>query len=132
MANRVTMSICGTEYILVAEEDAAYMEKIGNMVDAEMQKLMDSAHMSRDAAAVLAAVNLADQLTKAQEGAENLRRQVKTYLDEASRAKNEAAAYAFATSGPRTRRRSCAGSCRTPRTRITAGDDGAFGPRGGI
>ena len=91
MANRVTMSICGTEYILVAEEDAAYMEKIGNMVDAEMQKLMDSAHMSRDAAAVLAAVNLADQLTKAQEGAENLRRQVKTYLDEASRAKNEAA-----------------------------------------
>ena len=81
MANRVTMSICGTEYILVAEEDAAYMEKIGNMVDAEMQKLMDSAHMSRDAAAVLAAVNLADQLTKAQENAENLRRQVKTYLD---------------------------------------------------
>ena len=40
MANRVTMSICGTEYILVAEEDAAYMEKIGGMVDAEMQKLM--------------------------------------------------------------------------------------------
>ena len=91
MANRVTMSNCGTEYILVAEEDAAYMEKIGNMVDAEMQKLMDSAHMSRDAAAVLAAVNLADQLTKAQEGAENLRRQLMTYLDEASRAKNEAA-----------------------------------------
>ena len=91
MANRVTMSICGTEYILVAEEDAAYMEKIGNMVDAERQKLMDSAHMSRDAAAVLAAVNLADQLTKAQEGAENLRRQLKTYLDEASRAKNETA-----------------------------------------
>ena len=91
MANRVTMSICGTEYILVAEEDAAYMEKIGGMVDAEMQKLMDSAHISRDAAAVLAAVNLADQLTKAQEGAENLRRQLKTYLDEASRAKNEAA-----------------------------------------
>ena len=46
---------------------------------------------SKNAAAVLAAVNLADQLTKAQEGAENLRRQVKTYLDEASRAKNEAA-----------------------------------------
>ena len=35
MANRVTMSICGTEYILVAEEDAAYMEKIGSIgVDA--------------------------------------------------------------------------------------------------
>ena len=91
MANRVTMTICGMEYTLVAEEDAAYMEKIGGIEDTEMQQLMDSAHMSRDAAAVLAAVNLADQLTKAQEGAENLRRQVKTYLDEASRAKSEAA-----------------------------------------
>ena len=50
MANRVTMTICGTEYILVAEEDAAYMEKIGSMVDTEMRGLMDSAHMSRDAA----------------------------------------------------------------------------------
>ena len=91
MANRVTMTICGTEYTLVAEEEAAYMEKIGNMVDAEMRSLMDGTHMSRDAAAVLAAVNLADQLTKAQDGAENLRRQVKTYLDEASQAKSEAA-----------------------------------------
>ena len=56
-----------------------------------MRSLMDSAHMSRDAAAVQAAVNLPDQLTKSQEGAENLRRQVKTYRDEASRAKSEAA-----------------------------------------
>ena len=68
MANRVTMSICGTEYILVAEEDAAYMEKIGNMVDAEMQKLMDSAHMSRDAAAVLAAGFAAGQLLRVDYG----------------------------------------------------------------
>ena len=91
MANRVTMTICGTEYTLVAEEDAAYMEKVGAMVDGEMRQLMDGAHMSRDNAAVLAAVNLADELCKAQENADNLRRQLKTYLDEASRAKNEAA-----------------------------------------
>ena len=90
MANRVTMTICGTEYTLVAEEDAAYMEKVGAMVDGEMRQLMDGAHMSRDNAAVLAAVNLADELCKAQENADNLRRQLKTYLD-ASRAKNEAA-----------------------------------------
>ena len=42
-------------------------------------------------AAVLAAINLADELFKQQEGSENLRRQLKTYLDEASRAKSEAA-----------------------------------------
>ena len=38
MANRVTMTICGTEYTLVAEEDAAYMEKVGAMVDGEMRQ----------------------------------------------------------------------------------------------
>lgn len=89
MANRVTMSICGQDYTLVAEESAAYMEKVGNVVGAKMTELMAAAHVSRNDAAVLAAINLADELFKAQDGAENLRRQVKTYLDEASAAKNE-------------------------------------------
>ena len=89
MANRVTMSICGEEYTLVAEESSAYMEKVGALVDKKMSELMDTAHMGRGAAAVLAAVNIADELYKAQESAENLRRQLKTYLDEAAQAKAE-------------------------------------------
>lgn len=89
MANRITMSICGQDYTLVAEESAAYMEKVGNVVSAKMTELMATAHVSRNDAAVLAAINLADELFKAQDGTENLRRQVKTYLDEASAAKNE-------------------------------------------
>lgn len=89
MANRVTMNICGQEYILVAEESAAYMEKVGALVDKKMNELMDSAHIGRSDAAVLAAVNIADELFKAQENAENLRRQLKGYLDEATQAKNE-------------------------------------------
>ena len=89
MANRVTMNICGEDYTLVAEESPAYMEKIGSMVDGKMRGLMDEARVSRNDAAVLAAVNLADELCKAQEGTENLRRQLKSYLDEASAAKNE-------------------------------------------
>lgn len=89
MANRVTMNICGEDYTLVADETAAYMEKIGSMVDEKMRGLMEQAHVSRNDAAVLAAVNLADELCKTQEGTENLRRQLKSYLDEASAAKNE-------------------------------------------
>ena len=91
MANRVTMTICGQDYTLVADESAAYMQKVGALVDQKMTELMDSAHVSRHDAAVLAAINLADELYKQQDGSENLRRQLKTYLDEASRAKNEAA-----------------------------------------
>ena len=89
MANRVTMNICGQDYTLVAEENAAYMEKVGAMVDKKMRELMDTTHVSRNDAAVLAAINLADELLKNQEAGENLRRQVKTYLDEATAAKNE-------------------------------------------
>ena len=29
MANRVTMTICGQDYTLVADESAAYMQKVG-------------------------------------------------------------------------------------------------------
>ena len=89
MANRVTMNICGEEYTLVAEESSAYMEKVGALVDKKMSELMTAAHMGRNDAAVLAAVNIADDLYKAQESAENLRRQLKTYLDEAAQAKAE-------------------------------------------
>ena len=32
MANKVTMNICGQEYTLVADESAAYMEKVGALV----------------------------------------------------------------------------------------------------
>lgn len=118
MANRVTMTICGTEYTLIAEEDAAYMEKVGALVDKEMRDLMDSTHMSRDNAAVLAAVNLADQLCKAQDGSENLRRQLKTYLDEAS-------------PGQERGRRAAAQAAKSAESEPPP-DDGAARPRGGL
>ena len=91
MANRITVSICGDEYTFVAEESTAYMEQVAALVDKKMSEILTGAKVGRSDAAVLAAVNLADELCKAQENADNLRRQLKTYLDEASRAKNEAA-----------------------------------------
>ena len=84
MANKVTMNICGQEYTLVADESAAYMEKVGALVDERMRQVLDALHVSQTDAAVLAAVNLADELLKNQAAAENLRRQVKNYLDEAT------------------------------------------------
>ena len=90
MANKVTMNICGQEYTLVADESAAYMEKVGALVDEKMRQVLDALHVSQTDAAVLAAVNLADELLKNQAAAENLRRQVKNYLDEATQAKKEA------------------------------------------
>ena len=90
MANRVSMNICGEEYTFVAEESASYMEKVGNFVNDKMNEVMSSSKVGRTDAAVLTAANIADELFKAQAAAEQLRAQIKGYLDEASKAQSEA------------------------------------------
>ena len=89
MANRITVTICGEDYTLMAEESPAYMQKVAALVDVRISEIMSSGRVSRMDAAVLAAANLADELLKQQAAAENLRRQLKGYLDDASRAKAE-------------------------------------------
>jgi cell division protein ZapA len=83
------MNICGENYTLIAEESPSYMERVGNLVNEQLTKVMEGTKTSRTDAAILAAINIADELLKSQESAENLRRQLKTYLDEAAQAKNE-------------------------------------------
>lgn len=90
MANRVVVNICGDEYTLVAEESPSYMQRVGTYVDGKMQEVLDTARVGRVNAAVLTAVNVADELMKAQEAAEQLRSQIKDYADEAARAQAEA------------------------------------------
>ena len=90
MENRVTITICGAEYILVADETPSYMQQVASYVDSKMNQLCSSGKIGRNDAAVLSAVNIADELFKTQEVAENLRRQLKGYLDDANRAKSEA------------------------------------------
>ena len=89
MANHVAVTICGDEYTLVAEESAAYMQKVGSYVNGKMAEVLESARVGRMDAAVLTAVNIADELFKAQSAAEQLRSQIKGYLDQASKAQNE-------------------------------------------
>ena len=89
MANRVVVNICGDEYTLVAEESPSYMQRVGSYVDGKMRETLDAAKVGRVNAAVLTAVNIADELMKVQETAEQLRGQIKGYADEAARAQSE-------------------------------------------
>ena len=90
MENRITVSICGTEYTFTAEESPSYMQKVAALVDTKMGEIMTSGKINRVDAAVLAAANIADELLKEQAASENLRNQLKGYLDEANKAKAEA------------------------------------------
>ena len=89
MANHVVISICGEEYTFVAEESSSYMQRVGSYVNDKMAEVLVSSKVGRTDAAVLTAVNIADELFKAQAEADQLRAQIKGYLDEAGRAQSE-------------------------------------------
>ena len=89
MANRVVVTICGEDYTFVAEESTSYMQKVGAYVGDKMNEILNTAKVGRTDAAVLTAANIADELFKSQAAAEQLRGQIKGYLDEAGKAQAE-------------------------------------------
>ena len=89
MKNRVAVTIAGQEYTLVGTEDAGYTEKVAAHVDEKVREVMEGARVSLVDGAVLAAGNIADEYFKEVEAAENLRRQLKEYLEEATKLKME-------------------------------------------
>ncbi len=89
MKNRVTVSIAEQQYTFLAPEEDGYIQKVAEYVDARMRETMTDPSMSLLDGAILTAVNLADEHFKDVETAENLRRQLKEYLDESSRLKME-------------------------------------------
>lgn len=89
MKNRVTVTIAGQEYTLVGTEEVSYTEKVAAHVDAKVQEVLDGTRASLVDGAILAAVNITDEYFKEQQASENLRRQLKEYLEEATKAKME-------------------------------------------
>ena len=89
MANRVVVTICGEDYTFVAEESTSYMQKVGAYVGDKMTEILTGAKVGRTDAAVLTAAHIADELFKSQAAAEQLRSQIKGYLDEAGKAQAE-------------------------------------------
>ena len=87
MKQKITVSIAGQEYTMVAEEDEAYVQRCAAMVDSQVREVMGGARLGLSDAAVLAAMNIADQFYREQDASENLRRQIKDGLDENAKLK---------------------------------------------
>ena len=85
MQNKVTVTIDGQEYTLVASEDESYMKKVAAHVDSKIAELREGGTISGADAAVLAALNMADEYFKGLETAENLRAQIKESLEESKK-----------------------------------------------
>lgn len=91
MTNRITVNIGTQSYTLVSTEETEYVHQIAAVVNQELTQVTGGSHLSMSDAAILTAVNITDKYFKEREAADNLRRQLKEYLDEASRVKNELA-----------------------------------------
>ena len=88
MKNKVVVTIADRDYTMVAVEDENYVRKCAAHVDQQLREIANS-RISQADAAVLAAMNIADQYFLEQDAAENLRRQIKDNLEEVNQLKME-------------------------------------------
>ena len=89
---KVKVTICGTDYVLSTDEKAAYMQDLAGRIERAMKDMLENPRVSTTMAAVLVALDNADTAQKALDAADNLRAQMKGYLDDNARARSEAAA----------------------------------------
>lgn len=88
--NKVNLKISGSTYSILTEDDPEYVENLGEIIDEELRLTMQSSpSLSLTQCAVLVALDQADSCKKASALADNLRAQIKDYLEDASRARME-------------------------------------------
>lgn len=87
--NQVKVTIAEKEYTLLTEGDSTFTKKVAAHVDEQLSQLMASGKLSLGDAAILAALNITEEYMQEVESSENLRRQLKEYLDESTKLKVE-------------------------------------------
>ncbi len=65
MTNKIKLKICGQEYTVVSDDTPEYIKKIADATDSKMAEMLArNPALSTSMAAVLAAMNLTDELEK--------------------------------------------------------------------
>ena len=86
--SKVRLNICGSSYVVNTSESEYYMKNLADRLNLDMNELMASSNsVSITTAAVMTALNYRDELEKASGSADNMRRQIKDYLEDAASAK---------------------------------------------
>lgn len=89
--NKVKLSIAGSDYYVTTDDDPKYVLDLGNSLDETLSKIIAANNrLSVTQAAILASLEYADEARKATETADNLRSQIKEYLEDSARYKMEA------------------------------------------
>lgn len=89
--NKIKLNICGVSCALVSEDSEEYMLSVGREVEEAIEAVTrQNERASLTLAAMIAALNFCDSSHKALASADNLRSQIKDYLEDSSRARLEA------------------------------------------
>ncbi len=87
--NRVTVTIAERQFTLLTDGETADTQKVAEYVDGKLSELLGQGKLSLIDACILTAMNITEDLFKEQEGSDNLRRQLKEYLEESTKLKLE-------------------------------------------
>jgi cell division protein ZapA len=91
---KTEVAICGKNYTVVSSESPEYVAKVGEYVDEKLSAILNSnSGFSTSTAAVLMSINITDELFKAKEATEHMRKLIGQYIEEES--KQKARAYAL-------------------------------------
>ena len=81
--SKVRLNICGSSYVVNTSESEDYMKNLADRLNLDMNELMASSN----SVSIMTALNYRDELEKASGSADNMRRQIKDYLEDAASAK---------------------------------------------
>ena len=88
--NKVKVTICGKEFSLKTDDSPSYYIELAKKVDSEIYKMASSSdNMSAQSAAILVALAAFDEAQKANDSIDNIRTQIKEYVDDACKARME-------------------------------------------
>lgn len=89
IVNKVKVRICGKEYSLQTDETPDYLIGLAARVDKEINDLIKAKpNFGIQNAAVFVALTSLDEAKKAGESIDNIRSQIKTYVDDAAKARS--------------------------------------------
>lgn len=85
--NRIKVTICGKEYSLKTAENASYVLNLAAELERKINDMVNSGNgVSVQTAAILIALSAMDDANKANQSVDNIRTQIKQYVDEAAKA----------------------------------------------
>ncbi len=89
--NRVKLNIYGSECVISSDDSESYVRAIGDEVEKAMEDIIGkNERISITMAAIITALSFCDEAHKSSGGADNLRSQIKDYLEDSSHARMEA------------------------------------------